>query len=361
MSSLYPRNGIYYIAYYDAAGNRRRVSTQTNVQSEATEQQLRIDAQYGSPTIKLSGLIEYYKLNRPAELSLATERKNLDALRRFLEITGDKQIRQLSRLDFERFKYQRLSAIPLADLSPDNSATPCRTPSPSLRGGLGRGLKPVSVNSELRALRSVFNYLTSLETIIERNPFRNIGFFPDTGDEASHLTPDDIKRLLTIITKPWLRDLIALAILTGMRPGELVALRPEQINLQNGTVTVRRTAGFTPKKGKVRTIPLHSSAKVIIERRLNSIDSKDSRNSLFPYSRSYVSHEVKKAMTKAGITGCNFRSLRHTFATLLLQQGVPIYNVSRLLGHASINLTNAVYSHFDTTNMQASINQLQAL
>jgi site-specific recombinase XerD len=65
-------------------------------------------------------------------------------------------------------------------------------------------------------------------------------------------------------------------------------------------------------------------------------------------------------MADAGIDPrCNFRSLRHTFATLLLQQGTPIYNVQRLLGHSSIALTEHIYSHHQAIDMASSVNTLQ--
>lgn len=345
MSCLFNRKGIYYIAYFDHKGIRRKISTGQRDLELARGEQTKLDARYGHRRMKLSAFIEYYKANRPAELSPATEHKNLDALKRLQTIIGDKQIRSLRRADFEQFKRERLHPAH-ADRSPHNAdGTPHM-----------RGIKPVSINSELRAMHSAFNYVVALETILDRNPMQNVSPFPDEGEEASHLTVADIASLMKQTQKTgWLHDIVSIGILTGLRPGEILALEPGNIDLQTATITVHKTNGFRPKKGKVRRVPMHPAAAAIIRRRMHA------PGRLFPYSISYVSHQVKKAMVDAGLKQCNFRSLRHTFATLLLQQGVPIHNVQRLLGHSSIALTARIYSHHESGQMSDSINSFPSL
>ena len=76
------------------------------------------------------------------------------------------------------------------------------------------------------------------------------------------------------------------------------------------------------------------------------------------FNPDYVCKQFKKCVIKAGINSkLNFHSLRHTFASWLVQRGVSIYEVSKLLGHSDIKVTE-IYSHLRAEDLRESVNKL---
>lgn len=333
MSSLYKRNNTWYVKVAVAPRQYRRITTGTPHEAEARIAQRRIDAQY-SYRLTLEGLYTWYKANAPAELSPLTIRKNLDTISTLIRHIGNKPVADLTRTDLEHFKRRRLNEEWKKD----------------------KRITAATVNCELRALRSVSSYAIGLGIPVPSpSPAHSVRLLPADAAEAPYLTPEQAKALIVAIDKPWLRQITILALLTGMRPGEVVNLTWQQIDMEQGIVTIRRTERWRPKKDKIRSIPLHPLARAILQQcRATGTDQR-----VFPYSRSYVSHRIKKAYRSVNLSErVNFKSLRHTFATWLLQNGAHSYDVGRLLGHKDEYLVNTVYGHHQAHSMQHTINIL---
>lgn len=145
-----------------------------------------------------------------------------------------------------------------------------------------------------------------------------------------------------------------LAVTTGMRQGELLALRWDDLDLEKGTLRVRRTLWkgktYPPKaKESCRTVTLPELAVDALERHRNKQTGGPwifpSRNGT-PLNAYYlIRHAWKRMKIKAGLRDIPFHWLRHTCATLLLTQGVHPKIVGELLGHASVSITLDTYSH----------------
>ncbi len=160
---------------------------------------------------------------------------------------------------------------------------------------------------------------------------------------------------------------IVTASATGCRRGELLALEWTDLNRATGELSVTKSleqtkAGLrvkTTKSGKDRKFVLPEAAVAVLDdhraeqendKRLFGPDYHD-HNLVFCqpdgdyYSPDRMGARVKEMMQKVGLKGVSLHSLRHTFATELLHQGVPIAEVSKRLGHADQNITLAIYSH----------------
>jgi integrase len=188
--------------------------------------------------------------------------------------------------------------------------------------------------------------------------------------EIRPLSPEQARALLRTAKKERLEALYVLAITTGMRQGELLALKWEDVNFEAGVLQVRRTlstatgGGFTfsaPKTAKSRrSIKLPNTAlsslrkhrKAQLEERMRLSELFIDQGLVFtsrvgtPISRQdLITRSFKPLLKRAGLPDIRFHDLRHTCATLLLGKGVHAKFVQELLGHATISITLDTYSH----------------
>jgi integrase len=195
-------------------------------------------------------------------------------------------------------------------------------------------------------------------------------------EEMRPLAPEQVKILLEAARGDRLEALYVLAVTTGLRQGELLGLKWEDVDLEDGTLQVRRTLATTkggpqltsPKtKGSCRTVRLTQSTvnalRSHLERQLGEIDRAGSlwrENGLIFASetgdplarRNVTTHRFKPLLKRAELPQIRFHDLRHTCATLLLGRNVNPKIVSEMLGHASIAITLDIYSHV-LPNMQS--------
>lgn len=209
--------------------------------------------------------------------------------------------------------------------------------------------------------KSLFGFLLD-EGIAQRDPTENIRSprigraLPDT------LSADEVNNLLASASEQdsadGIRDHTMLELLyaSGLRVTELVSLNLDDIDLEQGSV---RCLG---KGGKERVIPLHDSAIAVLQRYIGKVRpsfvKKSSERSLFLNMRGQrLSRQgfwliLKAHAKRAGITQkITPHTLRHSFATHLLQGGVPLRHVQELLGHSSITTTQ-VYTHLTSEHVR---------
>jgi integrase len=188
-------------------------------------------------------------------------------------------------------------------------------------------------------------------------------------EEMRPLSGDQVKVLLEVARGDRLEALYVLAIHTGLRQGELLGLKWEDVDLESGTLRVRRTL-VTAKGGPVLTAPKTKGSRRSVKltqgavealrshlkHQLQEIDRAGSlwrENGLMfasesgePLDRRYLTSCRYKALLKrAELPMIRFHDLRHTCATPLLSKNVNPKIVSEMLGHASIAITLDTYSH----------------
>jgi integrase len=188
-------------------------------------------------------------------------------------------------------------------------------------------------------------------------------------EEIRPLSADEARRLLEEACGDRLEALYVLAVQCGLRQGELLGLRWEDVDLESGTLQVRRTLTTTkdgpeftaPKTAKGRrSIKLTAGAVDALERHHDRQFEETSRLARLwqdyglvfatttgtPLNPSnLVSRSFKPLLKRAGLPVIRFHDLRHTCATLLLSRGVHPKLVQELLGHATIAITLDTYSH----------------
>ena len=155
-------------------------------------------------------------------------------------------------------------------------------------------------------------------------------------------------------------ELYYLDLATGLRRGELLGLKWEDIDLQNGIIHVRRQVARVD--GEVKELPLktkNSYRNISISwdavAMLTEMEAHRSSVYVFPSSTGgpispdSVNNMLHRVLKRAGLPSIRFHDLRHTFATLALQNGVDIKTVSGMLGHFSAGFTLDTYAHVTTS------------
>jgi len=217
-----------------------------------------------------------------------------------------------------------------------------------------RGLSPRSVSRALVALRGFFRFLT-LDGYLEEDPLEDMGLPSLPRRLPKVLTESEVERLLEqpdLTTPLGLRDGALLEVLygTGMRVSEAAELRLEGLQLELGFVAVRG------KGDKERLIPMGEVAKERLTRYLKEGRPRLIKGADGGYvfvnprggklSRQGIWKVVRKYALMAGIPSVHPHTLRHSFATHLLQRGADLRFVQAMLGHADI-ATTQIYTHVD--------------
>jgi integrase len=168
------------------------------------------------------------------------------------------------------------------------------------------------------------------------------------------LTPQQVNRLLETVRGSRYESIIVLGATLGLRVGEVLALRWEDVDLQGGTVSIRHTLWkgklYPPKTPQSRrTLKLPERALEALRRHAGQRKEGyllQTRNGTPVAPENFWCCGWKPALRAAGLDeSLTFHQLRHGAASLLLNQNVPIPVVSKYLGHASPNITMRVYAH----------------
>ena len=264
-----------------------------------------------------------------ARLSLESYRRDLDRLQTWASKNG-KQIVALTRADLRKW---------IASLSRE-------------------GLAPTSIARAVSATRGFFKFLM-LDGHIKTHPAEDL----DTPQRFSYLpkflTEDEINRLLAtpdVSTEEGIRDRAVLEIMyaTGLRVSELVGLKQNDVDLLAGLIVCHG------KGNKERRVPLGKSAIHWLQQYATvkaGYGTQSSPNVFLhrgrPFTRQIAWSMIKGHAEKAGIKNVSPHTLRHSFATHLLQHGADSRSVQALLGHSDISTTQ-IYTHITDLHLRSA-------
>src|ERR1051325_3921271 len=206
------------------------------------------------------------------------------------------------------------------------------------------GLAPSSVSRAVSAARSFFRFLM-LDGHIKRHPAEDINTPQRISYLPRFLSEEEIERLIAtpdIATDEGVRDraLLELMYATGVRVSEAIGLRPTDVALHAGLVACHG------KGNKQRRVPIGKSAIHWLQQYL-SVRKKlgsETKPQLFLHRGRALTRQdawaiIKKHAAKAGVPDISPHTLRHSFATHLLQHGADSRSVQALLGHSDISTT----------------------
>lgn len=244
---------------------------------------------------------------------------------------GDKQIHAIRTLDVERYKSQQVR----------------------------KGLANKTINNELSALS---------KSLRDAKRWYGIDTIPEIimlklpPAQFDYLSEDECRSLLLELSGVWF-ELTYVALKTGLRRGELQALRFEDIHFENKTLTVnhnrcsvKRTL-VSPKGNRTRTIPLPNDVIEILSSRQHQSGLVFTHNDRFFRPDTY-NVKLKEACQRANLRKVTPHVLRHSYASNLAMKGVPIAVIQQLLGHTDIKVTMR-YAHLSQTSINDAVEHMQ--
>jgi integrase len=286
-------------------------SPEERARASMTVRQLgeRFTKEYASPRIKDIG---YYR--RQAATVLAT---------RIVPHLGNRPVVSLDRSDAKRLR----DTLCNVERAPDKKYA------------------AASVKLAFATISKMINWAVEQEIVDCKNPFIGVEL-PTRNTSLDYLSKDEVAQLLAYAEEhaPDVHPMVATAIFTGMRKGELFGLRWCDVHLEASRIDVARSYRLAPKSGKERSVPVHPElARILRGWRDRVPRTKDGL--VFP-----VAGHMGTRFDMLGLAellknaGCHvpqkpWHALRHTFASHAVMTGASLYEVQRLLGHATPAMT----------------------
>jgi integrase len=354
--SIWNDNGDIYgrVTYTDEFGKRKSVRRKAFSRTHARqlikemlrEIEERGEASLDTSRLSFAHLAKHYKDHYATPARYIDSRK-IAGLRSHVEVKrivdilaahfGIKKLRSITHGDILHFRALRL----------DTKVQFKRAPS--------RQRSIATVNRELTVLRRMLS-IALREGWILKHPFSGSDTIISPADETKRIRvlSDDEEALLLDACderRERLRIIVICALDTGMRRGEILSLRWRDVDLENKRINIQ---AMNTKTLRARSVPI--TERLLKE--LRSLPQRDGSTRVFGITDT-VKRSWATAKRIAGITDLKFHDLRHTCATRLVQGGLPIAEVSRILGHTSI-VTTFRYANVDNSTFDRALRILES-
>jgi len=328
-------NGVYYVYYHDIHGNRKSVSTKATHKKDAykflTGFKDIIDTENSKPTkpIDLKTFRFEFLKHSEAVHSPKTTKTYITTFKYLLGFLGNIQLSEISDRNIRAYIDFRIK-------------------NPSL----------FQARKDLINIGSCLNWALQ-ENYLLANPCLLIKKIKVPPKLPIFFSKHEFTKLISIQMDDELKAMIQIAVNTGLREMELLTLRWNQISFNESILILDNRTHITKSK-KIRTIPLNRIVLDVLGRLYSSTIKGEL---VFKFEgitnrEKYVQNNFRKYVKLAGVNSkLNFHSLRHTFASWLVQAGVSIYEVSKLLGHADIKTTQ-IYAHLRDDDLRRAVNLL---
>ena len=222
-----------------------------------------------------------------------------------------------------------------------------------------KGLSPKTVRNIHQIIASAMK-LAKEQRLITTDPTEGCALPKLEHKEMKTLPVEQLASFLREAKDSGVFEMYYVELATGLRRGELLGLKWEDIDLEHGSLRVKRQIARidgeiveAPLKTKnaYRTLPLAEDTVAVLQQQRNKTGSSPwvfPSPTGGPISPDSVLHMLHRVLKRAGLPRVRFHDLRHTFATLALQNGVDIKTVSGMLGHFSAGFTLDTYAHVTT-------------
>lgn len=331
------RDGVYYRAdrrgwwgcYIDATGTRqrRRLEAHTRQQAmdslgliKAEEEKTRRTGVRPASDITLEALFERYKRHQKTRIRSTTYAR-LGGILNTLKAHLPERAKEITKRTVAEYIDARAESV--------KAGTVC---------------KEMSVLKHCLKLAVEWGELNQNPAAGARLPKLPTG-------KTRYLTPGELKAALES-APDWLRAPMAFAACTGVRRGEMLALRWMDVDAKNRRLYLRET-----KNGDLRILPIPEAALAV----LRSLPQGAPSDPVFAgVDPAFLSVYTKRVFERLGIRDASFHTLRHTAASWMVMEGASLYAVGQILGHKTPRMTQR-YAHLSPDYMAASMGKLDGV
>lgn len=213
--------------------------------------------------------------------------------------------------------------------------------------------KPASVNRELALLKHMFTKAIEWKKVKE-DPAKKVKLFRGKFERVRYLMPDEVQTVLSNC-EDFLRPIVTVAVHTGMRKGELMNLKWNQVNFNQGIISL-----FETKNHKRRDIEMNETVRTALLQLEPKGDLLFTNGDGRRISFQKVFRAFREALEKSKIEDFRFHDLRHTFASNLVMAGEDLNTVRELLGHKDMSMTLR-YAHLGPKFKKRAVNVLDKI
>ncbi len=278
----------------------------------------------------------------------------MDKLSALNEFTKDLLVRNSAKSTVESYTYQLRQFFDYFKCVPQTIDVP-KIREYMLYLKIDRKYSPSGQNIAISAIQDFYKRVLQIEW-----PSKVIGRPKVENKLPIILTQDEIKTVLSGIKNLKHKAILSLMYSSGVRSSELLALMPEHIDSKQMYVMVRGGKGNKDRSTLLSTISLTILREYYREYRPKQYLFNGAKESS-PYSATSLANILKKAVKNTGIKKkISPHTLRHSFATHLLENGVNLFYIKELLGHKSIK-TTLVYLHLCSKDIKKIVNPLDKL
>jgi integrase len=323
-------------------------SARTKAQAEHAELKVKLQVHEGvyskprgSITVKEFVEQRYLPWAQANKRSVRIDRSRLKPILAFF---GNRRIGDITPFLIEEFKIERKNAPAVW----------------TKKGGERREkLRSVgSVNREFRLLSRILRLAVDSGDAVD-NPCRKVRILKGEQHRTRYLLPDEEERLMSVLDdrRAPLRDMVVLAINTGLRVGEVLKLKTEHVDFHRDVLYIKGT-----KTDEDREVPLNDVTRQLLTGLVDRSQESDNEH-VFINPRTGARYVTIKtawgnACRRAGIKDLRFHDLRHTFGTRAADAGVPLNAIRDVMGHKSTAMTER-YAHATDEGKRRAVEALQ--
>lgn len=223
-----------------------------------------------------------------------------------------------------------------------------------------QGKKNHNVNRLIQSIKTAIHRAEDWE-LIEKRSYSIVKKMKVPKGRILFYTPEEVKKLLQFVPDNW-KVVVLLGSRAGLRRGEIANLQWKDIDFDKNILTIQSKENWHPKTYECRDIPIDTmllkELKNIYSGDKDDYVAKTEQNKVFTLMG--ISAGFRKIIKRSEIKKGSLHTLRHTFASHLVQNGVDLYTVSKLLGHSSIKTTE-IYAHLSPNTFAKALTKLPKL